>query len=147
MPHAEVTLAPASSSVGAGRRFLHRTLREWQAVEVEWQAAQILSELATNAVIHAGTDFTVTLDLLDGALRLQVRDGSRRVPRQRRYGLGATTGRGLGLVGALASEWGVQQDGSGKTVWCVLPLHAEPVGELDLAAFLTAEDLAELGLA
>lgn len=145
MPHAEVTLTPTSSSVGAARSFLRRTLTEWDAPELEWHASQVLSELATNAVLHAGTDFTASVDLADDVLRLQVRDGSRRAPRPRRYGLGATTGRGLGLVGALAQDWGVEPDGSGKTVWCVLTRQDEPAGEPDLTAFLSADDLAELG--
>ena len=105
----------------------------------------MLSELATNAVLHAGTDFTVSVDVLEDALRVQVRDASRRSPRARRYGLGATTGRGLGLVEALAQDWGVEVDGSGKTVWCVVPLHPGPDGDPDLSAFLSADDLAELG--
>ena len=144
MLHAEVTLTPSTSSVGAGRGFLSRTLAEWGLDEIEWQATQVLSELATNAVLHAGTDFTVSVDLLDDALRLQVRDGSRRTPRARRYGLSATTGRGLGLVGSLSRDWGVEPDGAGKTVWCLLPLTPEPEGEPDLSAFLGADDLAEL---
>lgn len=145
MPHAEVMLSASTSSVGAARRFLARTLAEWDLGEVEWQATQLLSELATNAVLHAGTDFTVSVDVLEDALRVQVRDASRRSPRARRYGLGATTGRGLGLVEALAQDWGVEVDGSGKTVWCVVPLHPGPDGDPDLSAFLSADDLAELG--
>ena len=149
MPHAEVTLSPSTSSVGAARRFLACTLFEWHAGDVEWQATQLVSELATNAVLHAGTDFTLSVDLVEGVVRLQVRDGSRRAPRARRYGLAATTGRGLGLVASLSQDWGVEADGSGKTVWCVLPLHPEADAALDgapdLTAFLGADDLAELG--
>lgn len=144
MPHAEVTLTPSASSVGAGREFLARTLAQWGCDDVEWPAMLVLSELATNAVLHAGTDFTVSLDLLDDALRLQVRDGSRRTPRVRHYGLDATTGRGLELVGTLAREWGVEPDGSGKTVWCVLPLTPAVDQDPDLSAFLGVDDLAAL---
>ena len=145
MPHAEVTLSASTSNVGAARRFLALALAEWDLAEVEWPATQLLSELATNAVLHAGTDFTVSVDVHDDALRLQVRDASRRTPRPRRYGLGATTGRGLGLVESLAQEWGVEVDGSGKTVWCLVPLQPGDDGEPDLSAFLSADDLAELG--
>lgn len=145
MPLAEVTLAATTSSVGAARGFLSATLREWAATQLEWAAAQVVSELATNAVIHAGTAFTVALVMQGDALRIEVRDGSRRVPRQRHYGLTATTGRGLGLVGALTRDWGISPGSAGKTVWCVLPREqADEDGELDLEAFLTAEDFADL---
>ncbi len=150
MPLAAVTLPASSASVGRARSFLVQTLREWSATALEWEAAQVLSELATNAVIHAATTFTVRLELtgdvaLAAELRLEVRDGSRRVPRARHYGLSATTGRGLALVGALTRSWGVEPDADGKTVWCLLP-REEPDAdaEPDLDAFLVLDDLEEL---
>lgn len=147
---AEVTLAAAPASVAAARAFLAGQLDAWRADALQWPAAQVLSELATNAVIHAGTSFTVGLALEGERLRLTVRDGSRRVPRQRHYGVSATTGRGLALVGALSDDWGIEATEAGKTVWCVLVPAAEgddgDAGDGDLDAFLTAEDLVELHL-
>jgi len=90
----ELTLTATTASVGAARRFLAETLRGWAATGLEWPASQVVSELATNAVIHAGTSFTVVLLMQGDALRIEVRDGSVLLPRQRRYGLSATTGRG-----------------------------------------------------
>lgn len=145
MPVAEVTLAASTASVGAARGFLTDTLTKWSVTELEWAAAQVVSELATNAVIHAGTTFTLVLALQDDALRIEVRDGSRRQPRQRHYGLSATTGRGLALVGALTQDWGVFPGQGGKTVWCVLDgEQPDRPTELDLDAFLSPEELAEL---
>lgn len=144
MAHAEVTLAGSTASVGAARRFLAATLERWAAEDVAWTAGQALSELATNAVIHAGTPFTVDLAIGDDALRLAVRDGSRRAPRQRHYGLSATTGRGLALVASLAEDWGVEPLPDGKVVWCRLSLHPHDPAA-DLAAFLTGDELALLG--
>ncbi len=142
----ELTLTANTASVGAARRFLVQTLRGWAATQLEWPASQVVSELATNAVIHAGTAFTVALVMQGDALRLEVRDGSLLLPRQRRYGLSATTGRGLALVGALTRDWGVQPGAAGKTIWCLLaPDDAEAAGVPDLDAFLTEQDRAELG--
>ena len=142
----ELTLTAHTSSVGAARRFLVQTLHGWAATRLEWPASQVVSELATNAVIHAGTAFTVALIMHGDALRIEVRDGSVLLPRQRRYGLSATTGRGLALVGTLTKDWGVQPGVTGKTVWCVLsPDNAEVAGEPDLDAFLTEQDRAEVG--
>lgn len=144
MPLAQLTLSATAASVSVARHFLADTLQAWAAESLEWAASQVLSELATNAVIHAGTSYTVAL-LLDGdRLRIEVRDGSQRVPRQRHYGMTATTGRGLALVGALTSDWGISAAVTGKTVWCVLGPPDEDLG-VDLDAFLTDEDRMELG--
>ena len=83
----------------------------------------LVSELVTNAILHAGTDFTLSVSYEDGLLRVEVRDTSAAKARQRHYGAGATTGRGLGLVEALATEWGVETDAEGKTVWFTLQVE------------------------
>jgi anti-sigma regulatory factor (Ser/Thr protein kinase) len=139
---AQVQLPPDAGSVRDARRFLRETLASWDAEPLEWTASQALSELVTNAVLHAGTPVTVSLALLDdGRLRLEVGDGSPRVPHQRRYGQQATTGRGIALVAGLAETWGVEPRTGGKTVWCeLLPGAVDP----DLAAFLTDDELVAL---
>ena len=157
MPAVELTLAPATSSVAAARRFLTTTLDAWAHDEpvwddVAWAATQALSELATNAVLHAGTPFTVALSAEQGQLRLEVRDGSRRDLHQHRYGLTATTGRGLALVDALSTDWGVRVEDGGKVVWCLLAPGAGPAGGLghgepdldDLHGFLSDAELEAL---
>lgn len=83
-------------------------------------AELLVSELVTNAVLHAGT--VVRLRVLgDGArVRIEVSDGINAPPSRRRYSAEAATGRGLGLVEALAAEWGTRSDVAGKTVWCTV---------------------------
>jgi hypothetical protein len=56
-----------------------------------------------------------------------VRDGSARIPHQRRYGTQATTGRGMALVDGLSDRWGVDAAGDGKTVWCEVSAPDEAV--------------------
>ena len=142
----ELPLPATAASVSEARRFLRTTLSDWDAEVLEWSATQALSELVTNAVLHAGTAVTVVLELVGaGQLRLEVRDGSTRIPHQRRYGSQATTGRGIALVDGLADRWGVDPDGNGKTVWCELSAADEAV-EPDLSAFLTLDELTSLGL-
>ena len=142
----ELALTATAASVAEARRFLRQTLRAWDVDALEWPATQALSELVTNAVLHAGTRMIVVLELVDdGLLRLEVHDGSVRIPHQRRYGTQATTGRGIALVDGLSDRWGVEPSADGKSVWCELSA-AEPGApeELDLSAFLTLEELSAL---
>ena len=110
-------------SVSRARAFVRDMLRRWSMADLEWVAAQVVSELATNAVIHARTSFTVSLAMEDGVLRLAVTDRSPRQPVRRRYSEQATTGRGLALIERLAGRWGVATAVGGKTVWVELRLE------------------------
>jgi anti-sigma regulatory factor (Ser/Thr protein kinase) len=129
---AERSFAPATSSVRDARRFLTTCLQRWDLEAAVWTCQLLLGELATNAVLHAGpSGFTVVvLGLPDGAVRLEVRDGSVRPPRLRDYGTSSTTGRGVALVAQLSRGWGVLPSGTGKVVWC--EVVADGGGELDL---------------
>lgn len=126
---ARLHLQPTANSVAAARRFVSDRLEDWAADDLVWAAQQVVSELATNALLHGRTDFTVSLQLVDDRLRLSVSDASPRRPVRRQHTADATTGRGLALVAVLAAEWGVAPHGSGKTVWCDLtPTPADDRG-------------------
>lgn len=115
------------------RAFTRRTLAGWSLEHCGDDATVVVTELAANAAKHAvpfapdgGTDVWLGL-ALDGAhLVLTVSDpcGSRPVP-DRPAGPGlAEHGRGLGIVDALAEEWGwTPRPPQGKTVWARLPTH------------------------
>jgi anti-sigma regulatory factor (Ser/Thr protein kinase) len=114
---ASTTFPAEASSVPTARRFVRTTLLEL-GLEAAWDAAAMLvSELATNAVLHARTDFTITVERHGDVVRVSVLDRSSVVPRQRTYGTDSTTGRGMRLVASLALAWGVEQHDGGKTVW------------------------------
>ncbi|MCW2681300.1 MAG: hypothetical protein JWM62_2701 [Frankiales bacterium] len=130
MPRAEVTLPGATSSVPAARRFVESVLTSWGEPDAAWNAALCVSELAGNCALHARTAFTISVLLEGGVVRIEVRDGSQRVPAQRAYDTGATTGRGLRLVGEYATSWGVDTNATGKTVWVLLDLAAD-AGRVD----------------
>jgi anti-sigma regulatory factor (Ser/Thr protein kinase) len=147
---AERSFASATSSVREARRFMTGCLEAWDLEAAVWTAQLLLGELATNAVLHAGpSGFTVVvLGLPDGAVRLEVRDGSVRPPRLRDYGTSSTTGRGVALVARLSRGWGVLPSSTGKVVWCeVVPDGGEPAlpvleddALVDLDDFLLDED-------
>lgn len=141
---AEADFDPRPECVQTARRFVRETLAGWGAEDADWVAGQVVSELATNAVLHARTPFRLTISLDAQQLRISVHDDSPRSPQLRNFGREATTGRGLALVAQLSSGWGVDVEGTGKSVWCLLDLTdlgsdaADMVfhDDLDLEAFL-----------
>ena len=76
-----------------------------------------LSEVVTNAVLHAGPPILVRGGVVDEKVRVEVSDGSKVAPVRRRPGNRAPTGRGLLLLEHLTSAWGVDVTSDGKTVW------------------------------
>lgn len=78
-----------------------------------------VSELATNAVIHARTPFTVRVVRHGGGgtVRVSVTDHSTDLPVRQERRPDAAGGRGIAIVEHLASEWGVESSDGGKTVW------------------------------
>lgn len=134
MPQADASLPPEARSVSQVRRLARESAEGWGVEQVEWTLSQLVTELATNAVIHAGTSFQVRLSLSGGLLRCEVTDASPQVPRPRRYALEATTGRGLSMIEQLSDAWGVKPHAGGKTVWFELSLDdGETTEDLDEA--------------
>jgi anti-sigma regulatory factor (Ser/Thr protein kinase) len=80
----------------------------------------VVSELATNAVLHARTPFVVRMTGGGGSVRVAVFDTSAGHPEPGAPDPTAVTGRGLGIVEALASRWGVESAADGKWVWAEL---------------------------
>ncbi|MGW7304638.1 ATP-binding protein [Streptomyces sp. NPDC054835] len=99
-------------------------LRSWELAYVAEPAAQIVAELAANAVTHghvAGRDFHLALFAQEDVLRIEVTDTrGDRLPRPGRPGA-AESGRGLLIVEGLARGWGVRTGPvPRKTVWAEL---------------------------
>ncbi|QWZ09819.1 ATP-binding protein [Nocardioides panacis] len=110
------------SHIAEARRFVAGHLAANGRGDLAPDARLIVSELATNALMHAGTPFTVTLDVGDDAVLLRVTDGSAQLPVVGEPGLDQSGGRGLGIVAALAGAWGVTSEpGGGKSVWASIP--------------------------
>lgn len=108
-------------AVRAARQFVVDALGRWgHAGWLLEDAELVMSELATNALAHARTPFWVAARVQDSGIRLSVRDASTATPTLRDGGQLAPSGRGLRIVAALASNWGVDVDADGKTVWADL---------------------------
>ncbi|MGH9178392.1 MAG: ATP-binding SpoIIE family protein phosphatase [Acidimicrobiales bacterium] len=122
---ARISLAPAAGSVPATRRFLVGVLRSWRMPEVvEGDVELLASELSTNAVRHADSTFTVIVRYDGAMVRVEVGDGSRAVPSRRAPEVDDPGGRGIVLVEALSSKWGVTPTLEGKRVWFEVPAQA-----------------------
>ncbi|MDR6973818.1 serine phosphatase RsbU (regulator of sigma subunit)/anti-sigma regulatory factor (Ser/Thr protein kinase) [Streptomyces sp. 3330] len=168
LPHARATLAGGPLAPGAARRLVRAALAEWAGLgllgakeagaagetgdagdradpgeRLAEDTTLVVSELVTNAVVHAGTDVELTCRLEDAPDHLErpaVPGGCRavvvevsdhhpsRAPRdgtaEPSYGT-PEYGRGLRLVAALADAWGVTYRRGTKTVWArLLPTAA-----------------------
>lgn len=104
----------STSSIRAARHFVAEHLGEHPGRDV---AMLITSELATNAVQHAASSFVVELDLRGEGVCVAVRDRlSGQVGAQQAL-MHEESGRGLSLVDALSTAWGVRATPHGKIVW------------------------------
>ena len=108
-----------TAGVTAARHFVDDALAAAGLHRITDEVAIVVTELTTNAVLHAGTPFTVTVLIQQDTVRLAVRDHSTAFPQPRQPTPTSLGGRGLGLVGAVA-RWGVEAVAGGKTVWAEL---------------------------
>jgi anti-sigma regulatory factor (Ser/Thr protein kinase) len=121
-----VHLPCAPASVGVARRALIGELRASGVAEhAVRDAALVISELLSNAILHAyplpGEQVQVTWSVDGEAVEIAVSDGgSPTVPYVSHPPVSATGGRGLAIVAYLSRDWGVRTDGVGLTVWAVL---------------------------
>jgi PAS domain S-box-containing protein len=126
-------LAPDPASAGRARRLLREVLGA--AGQDQWAEPTELActELVTNAVLHAHTPITLTVEASRAELLVRVADRSPVLPLLRSYDPQATTGRGLSLVAALSSGHGIGAAGpDGKTMWFIVRGDPQQQSEQEL---------------
>jgi hypothetical protein len=145
-------LEPTPQAAGEARHFVADTCRQWGIDDVIDEVTLAVSELVTNAVLHARTHIEVELCVLRSAMTVSVIDRDPRPPVVRPVRLDLLAdldsmqsvtpdgddrhpntyvgssgsiagGRGLLIVDALADEWGVAQRADGKEVWLTMPVQ------------------------
>lgn len=119
----EVTafFAAGVASICAARHQATEQLQAWGLDEQLPTAALVVSELATNAVLHANSEFSLTLAKEDDSLCIAVGDESEAPPRLGTLPPDARAGGfGLKIVNDLSSAWGWEPRPHGKTVWAAL---------------------------
>jgi anti-sigma regulatory factor (Ser/Thr protein kinase) len=110
------------ASVKASRRFISECVTQLGLHSLP-DIQLMVSELATNAILHSGSSFDVTVERLkDTAVRIEVRDFGHGLPQFINRGAEAERGRGLQIIDLLADTWGVDDrpGGRGKLIWFVV---------------------------
>ncbi|MEV5434731.1 SpoIIE family protein phosphatase [Streptomyces sp. NPDC052682] len=142
---AHATLPGSSLAPGSARALVRAALTEWTGLGLPGtehvtdrladDALLVVSELVTNAVVHAGTavELTCRLEASTGALVVEVHDQHpSRAPRGGEPGTPSEPppeyGRGLRLVATLSEAWGITYRTGSKTVWARLPATGRPAG-------------------
>lgn len=121
----QAQLRPHPACVRTARDLVRHACRAWHLEHLADDAMSIVSELAGNAVEHAGTDFVVTVSRGAARLHMAVQDSA---PAFIHHRMAAVTspgplhdrGRGLPLVHAIAAAWGAMPARGGKVVWASL---------------------------
>lgn len=121
-----VLLPAERQSVAVGRHWVVRTAAVRGATGMANQVLELLSsELLANAVLHGANESGIGVQLLvtEDVTRVSVSDGSTLSPVVMETDPSAINGRGMAIVEAMSSRWGVEihADG-GKTVWFELDL-------------------------
>ncbi|MFD8810325.1 SpoIIE family protein phosphatase [Streptomyces sp. NPDC059627] len=105
------------------RRFVRASLSDWDRAALTDEAELMVTELVTNALIHADSEVDVRLREFTERIHIEVRDSDPRPPLPAPITLAdevdseSEHGRGLLIVDALASAWGNSPRGRGKSVW------------------------------
>ena len=114
----ETMFAADASSAAEARAFVSQHLLSHGMPHLVDDIELVVSELATNAMVHARTPFTVILCAFEEIVRLEVSDGSLLEPSVVVARSLDTSGRGVAIVQALSRDWGVLSRASGgKSVW------------------------------
>lgn len=104
-------------SSSAARRFVREALERWDCSEALDSVQLLVSELVTNAVVHAGARPDVSVILMPDAVRVEVGDDSVAAVVPRVAGDYDESGRGTFLLDQMTTRWGVETTEQGKTVW------------------------------
>ncbi|MFC8535641.1 SpoIIE family protein phosphatase [Streptomyces sp. NPDC057249] len=111
------------------RTIVRQALTDWDMAELADDAELVTGELLVNVLLHTEGGAVLTLEVLPEPVRrvrLSVQDRSSAWPRRRSPGETATSGRGLLLLDAVSTRWGIEPRGEGKAVWCEIGPGAPP---------------------
>lgn len=115
-----IDLPSTADAAGIARRFVEEH-RDHLALDVVDDAKLLVSEIVTNAVVHGKPEVTLVLRIDPPGLGVVVADEGRAQPHlpDAAPDADAPSGRGLLIIDAIASAWGVSPNAPppGKSVW------------------------------
>jgi hypothetical protein len=128
-------LPPERESPGRARRLVVDALRERGCGEaLVNDAALVVTELASNAVLHVHSSFSISVQRRDAILRVAVGDRTPPDATTPNGGLIQRPTHGLGLVDAVSTRWGVEPTPDGKVVWAELACEPRRARRFQLRA-------------
>jgi serine phosphatase RsbU (regulator of sigma subunit)/PAS domain-containing protein/anti-sigma regulatory factor (Ser/Thr protein kinase) len=110
-------LPPVVASARRARALVTEQLEHWGEADLAETAQLCVSEIVTNAVVHAATPVELDVRLLADRVRVEVADGGAAPPERVEAHDEDVHGRGIAIVELLSSAWGVDQRDDGKCVW------------------------------
>jgi len=116
----ERELSPVPTAAAVARQIARHACRDWGIPDAADDVALVVSELVTNAVVHAKTPLILALEHEGPTLAVAVGDGHPVTPWLAVQGPEQSGGRGMVIVSHLATSWGVVRTVLGKTVWVSL---------------------------
>lgn len=138
-----VRLPALTSSSSEGRVAVKQFLIEVGRMDLTPDILVVVSELIANAVIHARTELTLSVELVGDGVEVAVTDGSQVLPHWSPRSPTSISGRGLPLVVRLSRAWGVEPlPGGGKRVWAQVDaksVQSDPASPEDLVELWSDE--------
>lgn len=112
-------------SVSLTRHAIKRQLQAWNITEQIDDLQLVVSELVTNAIRYGSGPIELTLTINPTSLRVAVADtNAEDLPASRTATMNEFTGRGVPLIEAISSSWGVEEVADGKIVWAEIAIQA-----------------------
>lgn len=111
-----IELPPDPTSAAVARQAIRDACR---GIDVDVDLLVLCtSELVANAVLHGMPPLELVVVVTEESIRVEVRDGSSQLALRRKPVIADTlSGRGLGILEVVASEWGSEATGTGKVTW------------------------------
>ena len=105
-----------AASIHDARQFMSEIADLPDSVKLD-DVVLVVSELTTNAVIHAHSPFVVRVEVAIDSVRVEISDENCERPTMSDGAQSSLRGHGLLIVDRLASEWGVVTTPAGKVVF------------------------------
>ncbi len=136
--HAVHRFGPDDRAPGTARRFARATLGDWGLGALCETVELLVSEVVTNAVGHAHSGGQMVMAEVPTGLRVEVSDKGAGEVAPRNAGPEDVTGRGMAIVAALATRWGVHEGSPDaawfKTVWFEVDVTDDSSGSVSVTS-------------